>query len=809
MSDFIEISGATTNNLKNIDLKIPKNKITVITGPSGAGKSSLAFQTIYSEGNRKYLESVSANLRFLLDTEVSSSVNSIKGLSPTLAIRSRSQFHPLSTAGSVTDIEHYVKVLFSSLGVPHCPVCDKELKAFSVQKIMALSEQWEEGSKMIVLSPLSWSNQQELVQLKEKFLALGFVRVRFHGTYLAISEFESEEERGQFQLVIDRLKKKEGAQGRFQEALESAYGIQKTLTLELNGDDFNFSEKHVCQKHNVIVESLSLKQFSNKRSENFCRECEGQGVIDDQSGSENTIICPLCLGKKFAPQVLSIRLFDKNISDFMNSNFEDLLEYLSLIDSNKMKLAVIKDCVQQIKTRVDLLKKLGIHYLTPGRGVQTLSEGELQRAQIVGQLASGLSGVIYVIDEISSALHPRDIKNILHILKQLQSDENTLILVDHHPMILAQADYWVVLGPESGKNGGELLYQGPPENYSHTIFDIQGYLKPFLKTSKRGGDLTQVLSLTEATGNNLSGVSVDLVQGINVACGPSGSGKSSLFIYTLGYALRNHLNRSRHKPLSYKRLDGVENFHKAILITQGTFSRSNKSNLATISGVFDTIRNLFSKVPDSKVKGFKAGRFSYNIKGGRCEVCKGEGFERLELANLLDSGITCSFCNGTRYNSETLKVLFKGKNIAEILLMNVSEALSFFRDIPKIKGILNSLAELGLGYLPLGQPSSQYSTGELRRLSLGVELSKVSTQNNMIILDEPSRGLFLTDLKLLKNFLFNLKQQRNTLVIIDHHPEIIAIADHLIAMECNSLLKAGIHYQGPIESFPGINEFLT
>ena len=809
MSEFIEISGAKTNNLKNIDLKIPKNKITVITGPSGAGKSSLAFQTIYSEGNRKYLESVSANLRFLLDTEISSSVNSIKGLSPTLAIRSRSQFHPLSTAGSVTDIEHYVKVLFSSLGVPHCHICGKELAAFSVSKIIALSEQWEEGCKIIVLSPFSWSSGEELEQLKEKFLAQGFVRVRFQGKYLGISEFETEEQSGKFELVIDRLKKKEGSQGRLQEALESAYGIQESLVLELNGEDFRFSEKFICHDHDVVVESLSLKQFSNKRSENFCRDCEGTGYINQGVEGEEPIICPSCGGKKYSPEVLSIKLLGKNVADFMNFNFEELLQNLNLIDSKYLQLAVIKDCVEQIRTRIELLKKLGIHYLTPGRGVQTLSEGELQRAQIVGQLASGLSGVIYVIDEISSALHPRDIKNVLQILKQLQSDNNTLILVDHHPMILSQADYWVVLGPDSGEGGGEVLYQGPPQQYSNAPFNIKAYLSPSFSQSPKGASLPVTVSLLGAKGNNLNDVHISLLQGVNVICGPSGSGKSSLLIQTLGYVLRNSLNRSKHTPLPFEAIEGIENFQKAILITQGAFARSNKSNLATISGVFDTIRNLFSKVPDAKVKGFKAGRFSYNIKGGRCEVCKGEGFERLELANLLDSGITCSACNGTRYNAETLKILFKGKNIAEVLSMDVCEALSFFRDIPKIRSVLTSLESLGLGYLRLGQPSSQYSTGELRRLSLGVELSKVSTQNNIIILDEPSRGLFLTDLKLLKNFLFELKQKGNTLAIIDHHPEILAIADNLIAMECNSSLKAETKYQGPVEKFPGIAEFLT
>lgn len=903
MADKIKIVGAKEHNLKNVSLEIPKNELVVFTGVSGSGKSSLAFDTIFAEGQRRYIESLSTYARQFLGQMDKPNVEYIDGLSPAISIDQKSKSNnPRSTVGTITEIYDYLRLLFARVGVPYCPVCGKKIKPQTLDEIVSKIIQLGEGTKIQILAPIVRGKKGEYSSLFEELRQEGFVRVKIDGEIYNLDEDEIElakTKKHDISVVVDRIVVKESARSRIadsvQIALKKSDGI---MIVDVVGNkEIIFSEKLACPDCNLSFEELTPRIFSFNAPYGACERCAGLGadfvvdpdlVVPDKTislnqgaiyawatrsattyyhdllssvcsaydidmdapfeklskkeqdiilyGSDEAIKirvkqfgtsryqtniqpfvgvipflekryndasgdywreeiekfmvakpCPKCGGARLKPFPLAVKIKDKNIFEFTKMSIDDEFQFITdlYLELNEYQLKIAKQILDEIRARLKFLIDVGLHYLDLARMAGTLSGGESQRIRLASQIGSGLSGVLYVLDEPSIGLHQRDNDMLIKTLFKLRNLGNTLIVVEHDEDTIRSADYIVDIGPRAGVAGGEIIAQGSVEDIINAKKSITGkYLSgekyiPVPEKIREGNG--KFLQVKNAHLNNLKNINVDIPLGkIVILTGVSGSGKSTL-MQDLIYEYAVHkLRKNKPKPQGVDEILGFENIDKIIDIDQSPIGRTPRSNPATYTDVFTPIRELFAKTNESKVRGYKAGRFSFNVKGGRCEACKGDGLVKIEMNFLSDVYVKCDVCKGKRYNRETLEVKYKGKTISDVLDMSVHEALEFFDNIPTIKNKLQTLNDVGLDYMKLGQSATTLSGGEAQRIKLASELNKRSTGKTLYLLDEPSVGLHWADLDKLAKILQALADQGNTILMIEHNLDLIKIADHII-----------------------------
>lgn len=902
MKDLIKIRGARENNLKNVDLTLPRDKFIVFTGLSGSGKSSLAFDTIYAEGQRRYVESLSSYARQFLGQMSKPNVESIEGLSPAISIDQKTTSkNPRSTVGTVTEIYDYLRLLFARVGKVHCPVCGQLISQMTVQEIVDSIMEHEQRTKIQILSPIVRGQKGSHKKVIDNIRKEGFVRVRIDGeTYDVNDEFELEKNKKHtIEVIVDRIVIKENIEARLAGSVETAVKLSDGLIIchVIDGEETMYSTKFACPDHGIGIEELSPRMFSFNAPFGACDICNGlgesrevdvdlvvpnkelslkQGAIAAWStnglndntyysmmvkalcdkynvsietpfkdlpddfveellyGKENTLLtfefdskfggmktyqnyyegvvvnlerryretnsdamrdrlddfmadrpCPKCKGRRLKPEVLAVKVGGKNIMEVTDLSVEDLIDYIEGLNLSEMDMHIAKDVVKEIRERASFLKNVGLGYLTLSRKAGTLSGGEAQRIRLATQIGSALTGVLYVLDEPSIGLHQRDNDKLIATLRNLTDLGNTLIVVEHDEDTMRAADYIVDIGPAAGIHGGEIVAQGPVEEIIKNPNSITGkYLSgeikiPVPETTREGnGNFVEVVGAKE---NNLKNINVKFPLGkFTCVTGVSGSGKSTLVNEILYKGLTHKINKSRVRPGDHKEILGTEHIDKIINIDQSPIGRTPRSNPATYTGVFDMIRDLFASTNEAKARGYKKGRFSFNVKGGRCEACKGDGILKIEMFFLPDVYVPCEVCKGERYNRETLQVKYKDKSIADVLDMNVEEALEFFENHASIKRKLESLMDVGLSYIKLGQPSTQLSGGEAQRIKLATELSKRPTGRTMYILDEPTTGLHSEDVRKLIEVLQRLADTGNTVVVIEHNLDVIKTADHII-----------------------------
>ena len=895
--DKIIIKGARENNLKNIDLELPKNKLIVMTGVSGSGKSSLAFDTIYAEGQRRYVESLSAYARQFLGNSTKPDVDSIEGLSPSISIDQKTtNKNPRSTVGTITEIYDYLRLLFARVGVPYCPNHHIPITSQSIEEMTNRIMNLEEGTKIEILSPIihgeKGTHKDELDNLRK----LGYARVRINGDMYDLSEEIKLEKnvKDNIDVVIDRIKVREEERSRIFESIEASAKLAhgKVIINIIGGEEILMSENYACLKCDYSLAELEPRLFSFNAPYGACESCKGLGsklqiveelVVPDDSKSINegaivpfnldnnigstqlNVLCeeykidmnkpfgkltrkekdyvlygsdkPLsikyvskngnvrysteyfegiinnlqrrymetssawirewlerfmveteceeCHGKRLKPEVLSIYINGKNIIDLTEMSIKDLRVFIDKLKLTKEQEEISHLVVQEIKNRLEFLDNVGLNYLTLARSAGTLSGGESQRIRLATQIGSKLSGVLYVLDEPSIGLHQKDNERLIESLKQMRDLGNTLIVVEHDIDTMLASDYLVDIGPQAGDNGGRVIAAGTPEEVMKVKDSITGqYLSGKLKIEvpkeRRKGN-KKFLKIKGAQENNLKNINVDIPLGKFVCVtGVSGSGKSSLINEILYKSLAHKINRNRVIPGKHKKIEGIENLDKVVLITQDAIGRTPRSNPATYVGVFDDIRDIFAETKESKMKGYSKSRFSFNVKGGRCEACWGDGIKKIEMHFLPDVYVPCDVCHGKRYNKETLDIKFKGKNIAEVLDMRVSEALEFFDNVPKIKNKLQAMYDVGIGYIKLGQSATTLSGGEAGRVKLAKELQKKPTGKSIYILDEPTTGLHSDDIRKLLIILNRIVDNGDTVVVIEHNLDVIKVADYII-----------------------------
>lgn len=902
MLDKIVIKGAREHNLKNIDIEIPKNKFVVITGVSGSGKSSLAFDTIYSEGQRRYVESLSAYARQFIGQMTKPDVDSIEGLAPAISIEQKTtNRNPRSTVGTITEVYDYMRLLFAHIGTAHCPVCNRPVEKQSIEEIVeGALERFQEGDKMIILSPVVKDKKGTHKNLFLNLLKKGFVRARVNGEILYLEDeiILDKNKKHNIEVVIDRLilkKEDKEFQSRLTQGVESASELSNgKIILNVNGEDFSYSENYACPEHDeVSIPDLSPRLFSFNAPFGACPECKGIGkklevdenkLIEDEELSildggmyipgassrkgysweifksmakafnidiskpikemskrdldiifhgatekfrfdyegddfqfhgykeyegavknlerryyetfsdamkeeiENKYmierVCKVCNGKRLKPEVLAVTVGDKNIMELCDMSIKDALNFFNGITLTSKQEKIAKEILKEIRERLSFMINVGLDYLSLGRETKTLSGGESQRIRLATQIGSGLTGVLYVLDEPSIGLHQKDNDKLLATLGRLKDLGNTLIVVEHDEDTMIQADEIIDIGPRAGAYGGEIVAHGTPQEVMENPNSLTGkYLKGELKidipSTRRGWDKS--LKIIGAKGNNLKNIDVEIPLGVmTVVTGVSGSGKSTLINHTLFPALFNKLNKGKLYPLEYKSIEGTEHLEKVINIDQSPIGRTPRSNPATYTKLFDDIRTLFAETKDAKAHGFTKGRFSFNVKGGRCEACQGAGIIKIEMNFLPDVYVECEVCKGKRYNKETLDVFYKGKTISDVLNMSVSEAYEFFQNIPALERKLKVLIDVGLDYIKLGQPATTLSGGEAQRIKLATELSKMTKGKTIYILDEPTTGLHFEDIRKLLEVLNRLVEKGNSVVIIEHNLDVIKTADYII-----------------------------
>lgn len=824
--DGIVVSGAREHNLKNVSIKVPRNKITVFTGLSGSGKSSLAFDTIYAEGQRRYVESLSAYARNFLEQLKKPEVDSVTGLSPAIAIDQKSVgLNPRSTVGTVTEIYDYLRLLFAKVGVPQCPTHHIPVSSQTPQQIVDDIFKKSMGTKFLILAPMAQSKKGEFLAEFQKWAKKGFVKAKVDGNYIELEKAAklAKTKTHDIDLVIDQLILKDNIKHRLNESINTALSMAggRVIIEMLNGERINYSLHSTCPICQFSFPELEPRLFSFNNPRGACLTCHGLGTMDlveeeqftdsevggrklenvkytykgkkvseedeDDEDAEEMILstCPTCNGARLNQEALSIKLSEKNIAELSDMPVDDLGDFLKSIKWNDKTRMISDKILKQIISRLDFLNRVGTSYLSLSRPARTLSGGEAQRIRLATQVGSALIGCMYVMDEPSIGLHPRDHHRLLEIIGELKDRGNTIILVEHDEDTIRYADYVVDLGPRAGKLGGELMAVGTPAQIESNLESVTGqYLsgkKRIVVPLKRRKGSGEFLKLIGASGNNLKNVDLHLPLGtFTCITGVSGSGKSTLVLDTLYKILAKEFFRAKVQPSPFKKIEGMEHIDKVIDINQRPIGRTPRSTPATYVGLLPMIRDLYAALPESKLRGFEPGRFSFNVKGGRCETCLGHGQIRMEMHFLSDVFVICDTCGGRRYNRETLNVKYKEKNISDVLNMNVAEAFEFFKNHLQIHRKLETLMRVGLDYMTLGQSSTTLSGGEAQRVKLSKELSRRGTGKTLYILDEPTTGLHFEDVRKLVELLHELADQGNTVVVIEHNLEVIKTADHII-----------------------------
>ena len=902
MEDKIIIKGAKEHNLKNVDLELPRNKFIVFTGLSGSGKSSLAFDTIYAEGQRRYVESLSAYARQFLGQMEKPNVEYIEGLSPAISIDQKTTSkNPRSTVGTVTEIYDYLRLLFARVGEVHCSVCGAKISQMTIQEIVDKMMEFPERTKLQILSPVVRGQKGTHKKLIENIKKEGFVRIRVNGeNYEVTDEIDlSKNKKHNIEVVVDRIVIKDGIESRLTDSIETAVKLSDGLVIAqiIDGEERLYSTKFACPEHGVGIEELSPRMFSFNAPFGACETCNGLGeskevdpnlvipnkelsikqgaiaawgsvgVNDDtyyskmvQSlanhfgvsietpfkdlpeefvqellyGTNNTIVqfvydskyggrreykayfegvipnltrrynetnsehardkieefmsetpCPKCKGARLKKEVLSVLVDGKNIMEVTDFSVNELVEYIENINLSEKQKFIAHEILKEIRGRAIFLRDVGLDYLNLSRKAGTLSGGEAQRIRLATQIGSALVGVLYVLDEPSIGLHQRDNDRLIKTLRHLTDIGNTLIVVEHDEDTMRECDYIVDIGPGAGVHGGQIVAQGTLDEILDNPNSITGQYLSGKKeiqipeiTREGNGNFIEIVKANE---NNLKNINVKFPLGkFTCITGVSGSGKSTLINDILYKGIASKINKLRDRPGKHKEIKGIENIDKIINIDQSPIGRTPRSNPATYTGVFDMIRDLFASTNEAKARGYQKGRFSFNIKGGRCEACKGDGIIKIEMHFLPDVYVPCEVCKGERYNRETLQVKYKDKTIADVLDMNVEEALKFFENIPNIKRKLETLMDVGLSYIKLGQPSTQLSGGEAQRIKLATELSKRPTGKTLYILDEPTTGLHMADVDKLIQVLQKLADTGNSIVVIEHNLDVIKTCDYII-----------------------------
>ena len=796
MSNTITIKGAREHNLKNIDVVIPRDKLVVITGLSGSGKSSLAFDTIYAEGQRRYVESLSAYARQFLEQMGKPDVDSIEGLSPAISIEQKSTSHnPRSTVGTVTEIYDYLRLLFARVGRPYCFQCGEEIAAQTVQQMVDAIAGLPEGSKFQILAPIVRGRKGEYRKELLEMRKAGYVRARVNGEIVDLGEdiVLDKQKKHTIEIIVDRLVMKAGdaLMRRLADSVETSLKLTGGLVAVLtdNGKTRLYSDKLACIKCGVSYPEVEPRIFSFNSPHGACPACDGIGYQMAPGCPEEedfTLLdaCEVCQGARLKPESLAIKLEKKSIAEVTSLSIRAAAEFFVSLKFSDRELVIAHRILKEIRERLGFLVNVGLDYLTLDRAAATLSGGEGQRIRLATQIGSGLVGVLYILDEPSIGLHQRDNRRLLQTLLRLRDLGNTVVVVEHDAETMMAADHLLDMGPGAGTHGGHVIAQGTPQEVMGNPDSITGqYLRGIQTVSlpQRDRKPKGYLTVVNAQKHNLKNVTAKIPLGmLTCVTGVSGSGKSTLVLEVLFHSLSQMLYQKRPKIDGCKELRGVDALDKVIDIDQSPIGRTPRSNPATYTGLFSFIRDLYSNLPESRVRGYKPGRYSFNVKGGRCEACQGDGLIKIEMHFLPDVYVTCEVCKGQRYNRETMEILHKGKSIADVLNMTVDDAVEFFEHIPFIKRKLETLHDVGLHYVKLGQSATTLSGGEAQRVKLSRELSKRPTGRTMYILDEPTTGLHFADVQRLVDVLDRLVEAGNTVLVIEHNLDVIKNADWII-----------------------------
>ncbi|MCB0393616.1 MAG: excinuclease ABC subunit UvrA [Bdellovibrionales bacterium] len=805
MKDGIQVRGAREHNLKNITLDIPRNKITVFTGLSGSGKSSLAFNTVYAEGQRRYVDSLSAYARNFLEQIKKPDVDSISGLSPAIAIDQKTTSNsPRSTVGTITEVYDFLRLLFAKLGIPKCPNHGIPVTSQSSEVIADHIGRLAKGTKLMLLAPMVRGKKGEFQKEIQKWLGLGYVRARVDGDFVELQEVGrlAKTKVHNIDLVIDRLIINEKISTRISESVQTALELSNGFIsiYEMDtGEITSFSQHASCPECGFSFPDIDAKLFSFNDPKGACESCHGlgyldeedlevdeEGEVDDELDAYSHQICPECNGARLKPSALNVFIKEKNIHQLAQMNLDQLNEFVLKINFSARELMIVDKLVKNLKEKLDFLCRLGVGYLSLSRSARTLSGGEAQRIRLASQLGSPLVGILYVLDEPSIGLHPRDHGDLLKSLTQLRDQGNTIVIVEHDEDTILLADQVYDLGPGAGRLGGEVVASGTPQQIKNSKVGwtgkyLSGKAKAYLHKGRPLDKSTNWIEIEGASGNNLKNINAEIPVGrLSVITGVSGSGKSTLIIETLFREISNRLHDSGYFVQPFKALKGVEVFENVVDINQKPIGRTPRSNPATYVGLFSQIRDLFAQLPESRMRGYKPGRFSFNVKGGRCENCQGAGDIKKEMHFMADVFIECDVCLGKRYNRETLEVKYRDKSISDVLSMTVDDAVEFFKNHKMIHRKIETLQRVGLGYIRLGQSSTTLSGGEAQRIKLSRELSKKGLKHILYILDEPTTGLHFEDTRKLIELLHELVDNGHTVVVIEHNLDVIRSADYIL-----------------------------